>query len=473
MNINNSNYENLLNLSPVDGRYFDKVNNLREIFSEFGLIKRRVYVEIKWFLFLIKKINIVNLENESFNDINNLKINNSELLKLIKKLEDFSIEDAKKIKDIEKITNHDVKAVEYFLKELCQIDENEFIHFGLTSEDVNNLAYAIMIKDYIDKVFNPVLKKLLEKLKEISLKYKDSPILAKTHGQPATPTTFGKEIAYFLKRIFDSYKNVQNIEIYGKLNGATGNYASFYAAYPEIDWIKLSKEFIESFGIKQNLVTIQIEPHDYIGRILNEFSILNGILIDLCRDIWLYISNDYLKLKKIDTEVGSSTMPHKVNPIDFENGWGNFEFSQNIAQFLSRRLIVSLLQRDLTDSTLLRNLSLVFSHFHIGINSLLKGLNKIELNEEKTQTDLKENPEVLGEAIQTILRKNKIKNGYEIMKSFTRGKKVDYNLLREFISTLDINNKDKERLLNLTPDKYIGLSSKIVEIVIEEINKYL
>ncbi|MCX8058467.1 MAG: adenylosuccinate lyase [Spirochaetes bacterium] len=450
----------LFSLSPIDGRYREKVNNLREIFSEYGLIKRRIYVEIKWFLFLIENLKIEIKEKDKLN-------------KLISKIDNFSIEDARRIKEIEKITNHDVKAVEYFLKEICQIDENEFIHFCLTSEDINNLSYALMIKDYLREIFIKEIQIIIFKIKELSLKYKDSPMLSKTHGQPATPTTFGKEVSYFLKRIFDSTKNILSIDIYGKINGATGNFAAHFLAYPEIDWIEFTKRFLNSLGISQNIVTKQIEPHDFISRILNEFSILNGVLIDLCRDFWLYISNDYLKLKKVETEVGSSTMPHKVNPIDFENAWGNFEISQNIAQFLSRRLIVSLMQRDLTDSTLLRNLSLVFSYFNIGLSSLIKGLEKIELNEEKTKRDLMENPEVLSEAIQTIMRKNKIKNGYEILKGFTRGRKINFEVLNEFVKTLDINEADRNRLINLYPENYIGLSSSIVDKVVEEIDKNL
>lgn len=445
----------LFALSSSDGRYFRRVDNLREIFSEYGLIKKRVFVEIKWFLFITKKLNI--------------KINKDKAIKLEEKLNNFSIYDAKRIKEIEKTTNHDVKAVEYFLKEIYDENDSEFIHFGLTSEDVNNLSYALNLKEYIEKIFDENIKGLMNILKKLAFDYKDKPMLSRTHGQPATPTTFGKEISYYLKRIYDTYKRIKSIEICGKLNGATGNFASFYISYPEIDWIDLSKEFIESLGIKQNIVTIQIEPHDFIARILNEFSILDGILVDLAKDVWLYISYEYLKLKSVKTEVGSSTMPHKVNPIDFENGWGNFETSQSLCQFLSRRLIVSMMQRDLTDSTLLRNLSLCFSHFEIGLYSLIKGLEKIDLNEEKIISDLQNYPEVLAEAIQTILRKNMIKNGYEMLKEFTRGKKVNLEILRDFINKLDINPSDREKLINLTPENYTGLSAKIVEKVLKEV----
>ena len=447
--------ENLLSISPLDGRYIDSVKELRTITSEFGLIKYRVTVEIKWFIHLSNIAKIKELP----------KLNIKEYKYLADLVDNFDINDARRIKTIEKQTNHDVKAVEYFLKEkfkkIKKLDKySEFIHFACTSEDINNLSYALMIKD-ASSITKSSISLIEKKLKTLSNKYANDSMLSRTHGQNATPTTMGKEFANFYHRMKKVSLELERHTMTGKMNGAVGNYNAHHIAYPNLDWEKIAKTFIKSLGLDFNSHTTQVEPKDTIALLLSDFVKLNNILIDLSRDIWGYISLGYFSQKLKRGEVGSSTMPHKVNPIDFENAEGNFGMANANLTHISNTVTISRWQRDLTDSTIMRNVGSCFGYMMIALNSLSKGLNKLEINKLKLNSDLEDSWEVLTEAIQTIIRKNNIPNGYELMKDLSRGKKINQGDLEKFISNMDVPTEEKTRLLKLTPSSYIGYASKL------------
>lgn len=447
--------ENLLSISPLDGRYIDSVKELRTITSEFGLIKYRVTVEIKWFIHLSNITKIKELP----------KLNIKEYKYLADLVDNFDINDARRIKTIEKQTNHDVKAVEYFLKEkfkkIKKLDKySEFIHFACTSEDINNLSYALMIKN-ASSITKSSITLIEKKLKTLSNKYANDSMLSRTHGQNATPTTMGKEFANFYHRMKKVSLELERHTMTGKMNGAVGNYNAHHIAYPNLDWEKIAKTFIKSLGLDFNSHTTQVEPKDTIALLLSDFVKLNNILIDLSRDIWGYISLGYFSQKLKRGEVGSSTMPHKVNPIDFENAEGNFGMANANLTHISNTVTISRWQRDLTDSTIMRNVGSCFGYMMIALNSLSKGLNKLEINKLKLNSDLEDSWEVLTEAIQTIIRKNNIPNGYELMKDLSRGKKINQGDLEKFISNMDVPTEEKTRLLKLTPSSYIGYASKL------------
>ncbi|MCK4834435.1 MAG: adenylosuccinate lyase [Gammaproteobacteria bacterium] len=438
-------------ISPVDGRYGSKTAAFRDLFSEYGLIKHRVLVEVRWFQALA-----------SHGEIPEVPELDDAALKVLNGIADnFSVDDAERIKTIERTTNHDVKAVEYFLKEKIQGNpvleaSNEFLHFACTSEDINNLSHGLMLKAGRDDVLLPAMDEIIDTLTQQAQTYASQPMLSRTHGQTASPTTVGKELANVVYRLRKQRDQVANTQIYGKANGAVGNYNAHLSAYPEIDWPAFSQQFIESIGLQINPFTIQIEPHDYMAEMFDAISRFNTILIDLSRDIWAYISNAYFKQKTVAGEIGSSTMPHKVNPIDFENAEGNLGIANALLGHLSLKLPISRWQRDLTDSTVLRNLGVGFAHSLIAYQSLLKGLSKLEINADVIEADLDSSWEVLAEPIQTVMRRYGIENPYEKLKELTRGKEITQQAFQEFIKTLDMPEEARDNLLKLTPQNYIG-----------------
>ena len=441
-------------LSPLDGRYAAKADALRPIFSEYGLIKRRVQVEIEWLLALAAHPGLPELPSFA-----------APIQDALKKIaSDFSVEDAGRIKQIETTTNHDVKAVEYFIKEkigdtpeLAQA--KEFVHFACTSEDINNLSYALMLRDVRDSVLLPMLDKLIAKLRELSIANAALPMLSRTHGQTASPTTLGKELANVVARLQRQRTQLAAVEIPGKINGAVGNFNAHVIAYPDVDWRALSKRFVQSLGLQWNEYTTQIEPHDGIAELCDCARRINTILIDLARDVWGYISLGYFRQQLKAGEVGSSTMPHKVNPIDFENAEGNFGIANALFGHFSEKLPISRWQRDLTDSTVLRALGTAFGHTLVAFDALARGLNKLQVNEARLAADLDASWEVLAEAIQTVMRRHGLPEPYEQLKALTRGKGITRESLREFITHLDLPENSKQRLLELTPPGYIGLAS--------------
>ncbi|QCI17659.1 adenylosuccinate lyase [Buchnera aphidicola (Acyrthosiphon lactucae)] len=444
-------------ISPIDGRYSNLTVLLRNIFSEFSFLKYRLNIEIQW----LKKI----ISTSEILKINNIK--NKEILFLDNIFKEFNEQDANSIKNIEKVTNHDVKSLEYFLKKKISKCKNlllisEFVHFGCTSEDINNISYALMIKDARDQIILPLWEQIISTLKKIAYKYQKYPLLSLTHGQPATPSTMGKEIANFYYRMKRQVKILKKIEILGKINGSTGNYNAHLAAYPNINWHKISKEFITSFGIQWNPYTTQIEPHDYIAEFFSCISLFNTILIDFNRDMWGYISLNYFKQKSRDYEIGSSIMPHKINPIDFENSEGNLGLSNSLMNHMITKLPISRWQRDLSDSTVLRNLGVAISYSIIAYHSVLSGINKLEINESQLLKNLDENWSILSEPIQTVMRRYGIPNAYEKLKELTRGKKIDKKIIHVFISNLNIPEQEKKRLKNITPFNYIGRAIQMV-----------
>jgi len=450
----NSISKSLLSISPIDGRYSNKTSLLQNYFSEYALIKYRVYVEIKYFIELAKN------KIKPINEISENKLKDVE--KIIK---NFNVEDAERIKEIEKNINHDVKAVEYFIKEkfdkLGLKDYKEFIHFGLTSQDINNTALPLMVKDSLDKVIFPSYKAIIKEIHKKSTEMKDIAMVARTHGQPATPTTLGKEFMVFEERLLKQLEMLKNIPNNGKFGGASGNLNAHYISYPEIDWDSFSDKFLKSIGLIRSKPTTQIEHYDNMAAIFHNISRINTILIDLCRDVWHYISINYLIQKVNKKEVGSSAMPHKVNPIDFENAEGNLMFANSQFIFLSEKLPISRLQRDLTDSTVSRNIGVPFAHTKISIESLIKGLKKIDVNKEVISKDLDKNWAVVSEAIQTILRREKVQNPYEILKDLTRGNSdITKKSLTNFIKKLPINESVKKELLSITPSNYLGNARK-------------
>jgi len=438
-------------ISPVDGRYGSKTAAFRDLFSEFGLIKHRVLVEVRWFQALADNAMITEvpkLDSEALTILNNI-------------VDNFSLSDADRIKTIERTTNHDVKAVEYFLKEKIQGNavlesSTEFLHFACTSEDINNLSHGLMLKAGRDDVLLPAMDEIIDNLSKQAKEFAAQAMLSRTHGQTASPTTVGKELANVVYRLRIQRDHVANTEIVGKANGAVGNYNAHYSAYPEINWPEFSQNFIESIGLKINPFTIQIEPHDYMAEMFDAIARFNTILIDLSRDIWAYISNAYFKQKTVAGEIGSSTMPHKVNPIDFENAEGNLGIANALLNHLSSKLPISRWQRDLTDSTVLRNLGVGFSHSLIAYQSMMKGLNKLEINAAVIDADLDASWEVLAEPIQTVMRRYGIENPYEKLKELTRGKAITQQAFQDFILTLEIPEDARKNLLNLTPQNYIG-----------------
>jgi len=438
-------------ISPVDGRYGSKTAPLRELFSEYGLIKHRVLVEIRWFQALAADSGIS--EVAVLDDDANAVLNSI--------ADNFSLADATRVKTIERTTNHDVKAVEYFLKEKIQGNatleaSSEFLHFACTSEDINNLSHGLMLKAGRDHVLLPAMDEVISILTRQALEFAEQPMLSRTHGQTASPTTVGKELANVVYRLRKQRDLVANTEIYGKANGAVGNYNAHISAYPEVDWPAFSQQFIESLGLKINPYTIQIEPHDYMAEMFDAISRFNTILIDLSRDIWSYISNAYFKQKTVAGEIGSSTMPHKVNPIDFENAEGNLGIANALFNHLSLKLPISRWQRDLTDSTVLRNLGVGFAHSLISYQSLIRGLNKLEINATVINADLEASWEVLAEPVQTVMRRYGIENPYEKLKELTRGKAITQQAFHEFIRSLELPEEARDNLLKLTPHNYIG-----------------
>ncbi len=438
-------------ISPIDGRYQNKTDALRPIFSEYGLFRFRVQVEIEWLKALAKHSGIKEIAPFSRNSIAILdKIKNN-----------FSVADAEKIKKIEKTTNHDVKAVEYFIRDKIKIhralkNASQFIHFACTSEDINNLSHALMLKEARDAVLLPKLDKTISVLKTLAKKHAATPMLSRTHGQTASPTTLGKEIGVYVHRLQRQRKQLAKIELLGKMNGAVGNFNAHLSAYPKVNWMTLSKQFVTGLGLDWNPHTTQIESHDYMAEYFHVVSRANTILIDLSRDIWSYISLGYFKLKLKKGEIGSSTMPHKVNPIDFENAEGNLGLANGIFEHLSQKLPISRWQRDLTDSTVLRNMGVGVAHTLIALDSCLKGLSKLDINAHALNQDLEQAWEVLAEPIQTVMRRYGIDDAYEQLKALTRGQEINQETLRNFIETLDIPNDAKKKLQQLTPQNYIG-----------------
>jgi adenylosuccinate lyase len=451
-------HANLKALSPIDGRYENKVSALRNIFSEYGLIRHRVLIEIRWLQWLA--------DEPGIEEIKSLPSASKNFLNRI--INEFSINDAEHVKEIEETTNHDVKAVEYYIAEKISSNTDianvrDFIHFGCTSEDINNLAYGLMLHSARDEVLLPQMEKVLAELRTIANKYADLPMLSRTHGQIASPTTLGKEIKNFIVRLARASNQFTNVVIRGKFNGAVGNFNAHVTAYPEIDWPNMSQRFIESLGLHSNLYTTQIEPHDWTAEYAHALIRFNIILLDLCRDIWGYISLGYFRQRVNKGEVGSSTMPHKVNPIDFENAEGNLGLSTAMLNHFANKLPISRWQRDLTDSTVQRNFGVAIAHLLLAIHSCLKGLGKLQANPEVIKKDVDQSWEVLGEAIQTVMRRYGISEPYEKLKVLTRGKSVTKELLHEFVKSLDIPDNAKQQLLSLTPATYTGLANSLTK----------
>ncbi len=445
-------------ISPLDGRYHDKLQALRPIFSEYGLIRFRVIVEIRWLQILAEHANLPELPKISTHGINTLN----------DIIENFSEQDAARIKHIESGINHDVKAIEYFIKERIAGNKElgqmvEFIHFGCTSEDINNLSYGLMLHTAKQQCLLPMLAELINELQHFAQQYAALPMLARTHGQPATPTTVGKEIANFIARLKRQIEQLVATPILGKLNGASGNYNALSCAYPHVDWQIVSKNFINELGLTWNPYTTQIEPHDYIAEFFGILSRINTILIDFNRDMWGYIALNYFKQKAYSHEVGSSVMPHKVNPIDFENAEGNLGIANALLEHMAHKLPISRWQRDLSDSTVLRNIGVAIGHSILAYQSSIRGLQKTAPNEEVIRQDLNNHWEVLAEPVQTIMRRFGIEQPYEKLKALTRGQAVTEALLHQFINEQNLPDEIKQQLLNLTPENYIGLAADLAK----------
>ncbi|MCL1073259.1 adenylosuccinate lyase [Shewanella dokdonensis] len=445
-------------ISPVDGRYGNKTTELRGIFSEYGLSKYRVQVEINWLKLL-----------SSCPDIEEVPPFSEQALALLDNIRDnFSVDDAQRVKTIEATTNHDVKAVEYFIKE--KIADNaelkavsEFVHFACTSEDINNLSHGLMLTEARANVLLPYCRKIVDAVKALAKAYKTVPLMSRTHGQPASPSTLGKEMANVAVRLERQIKQIEAVEIMGKINGAVGNYNAHLSAYPEVDWHTMSQRFVTSLGLNWNPYTTQIEPHDYIAELFDAVARFNTVLIDFDRDIWGYVALGHFKQRTIAGEIGSSTMPHKVNPIDFENSEGNLGIANALMQHLAAKLPVSRWQRDLTDSTVLRNLGVGFAHSLIAYQATLKGISKLEVNEAHLRDELDHNWEVLAEPVQTVMRRYGIEKPYEKLKELTRGKRIDAAQIAAFIDNLALPEEVKAELKKLTPATYIGRAEAFVD----------
>lgn len=444
---------NLYNISPVDGRYREMTEEVRNCFSEYYLIKNRVIVELEW----LKKLATL---KEFYIDKNDLKI-------LDQIGEEFDLKEATRVKEIEATTKHDVKAVEYYLDEKFKeknIDKyNHLIHFACTSEDINNLAYGIMEKQLLEEIYIPNMNKLIEAIKSKANEYYNIPMLSHTHGQSATPTTVGKEWIIYVYRLNKILDKIKTEKIAGKFNGTVGNFNAHVISYPNIDWIQVSKEFVESFGLECNLFTTQIESHDNISIIFSEIKLLNNIMLDFDNDMWMYISRNYFIQENVKGEVGSSVMPHKINPINFENSMANIKIANGILTSFIDNLQICRMQRDLSDSSILRNIGVAMAHTIIAIKQTIKGIGKVKANDEFLKEELNNTPEILAEAVQTILRKNGYKNAYEILKNMTRGRNITIQEMRDFIQKLEIDETDKNVLLNLKPQDYLGLAEELVK----------
>lgn len=449
--------DTLTAISPLDGRYANKCAELTDVFSEFGLIKRRVRVECAWLEALCDAGEIAECP----------ALSPGERAALQAIAADFSLADARRVKEIEKTTNHDVKAVEYFLKEKVRdtslASRSEFIHFACTSEDINNMAHALMLRDG-QVVLRAAMDEVAAKIAADAAAYAAVPMLAHTHGQPASPTTVGKEFAVVSARLKRQAAEIDRLVMPAKMNGAVGNYNAHLSAYPEVDWEKLARGVIEGLGLRQNRLTTQIESHDGIAELFDAIQRWNSVLLDFDRDIWMYVSMGYFKQRTVKGEIGSSTMPHKVNPIDFENSEGNLGLANAILGFMARKLPISRLQRDLTDSTTLRNMGVGFGYTLIAVRSTLKGLGKLELNADKLAEDLDHNWEVLAEPIQTVMRKVGMDHPYERLKELTRGRRVTAEIMRDFVEALPLPAEDKARLMALTPATYVGLAAKLAHL---------
>ena len=446
-------------LSPLDGRYGSKTSELKEFFSEYALVKYRVRVEIKWLIALCRESAIPQARA--------LSASEEEFLESI--ASKFDCAEAQKIKDIERTTNHDVKAVEYYLKNQLAGTEleclSEFIHFACTSEDINNISHALMLKEGRDFMLG-YQQKIIEEIKDFSRDFQAQPLLCRTHGQTASPSTMGKELAVFANRLQRQVNSIKEVALLGKMNGAVGNYNAHLSAYPDLDWVEFSRKVIEDdLGLRQNNFTIQIEPHDYMAELFDANARYNTILLDLDRDLWTYISMGYFGQKTIAGEIGSSTMPHKVNPIDFENSEGNLGLANAIYGHLATKLPVSRLQRDLTDSTVLRNMGVGFGYSLIAFQSTLKGFSKLKLNAANLDKDLDNAWEVLAEPIQTVMRTHGIEKPYEKLKELTRGQKITQEIMQQFVSKLEIPADDKQRLVDMTPGSYIGNAEAVVDLL--------
>lgn len=445
----------LSNISPLDGRYANSIAELSKYFSESALMGYRLKVEIEY---------LIALSNEkSINDLPPFSKDEQERLRKI--YQNFNLVGAEKVKEIEATTNHDVKAIEYYIQGKVKKSLHPWIHFALTSEDVNNLSYSLMWQDGLKQVYQSSLQLVNKKLKKLARKYKEASMLALTHGQPATPTTFGKELAVFCSRLDRQIGQIKSHILLGKFSGATGTWSAHVAAYPNVNWRRFASKFIKSLGLKPNLITTQIESHDSLAESFHQVVRINSILTDLCRDMWSYISRGILVQKKVAGEVGSSTMPHKINPIQFENAEGNLGIANGLLNHLATKLPISRMQRDLTDSTTLRNQGVALGHSYLALQNILKGLSRITINKVQMSAELNNHWEVLGEAIQTILRKSGKQDAYEQLKSLTQGQSINAESMAEFVSGLKISDEDKQTLLELTPELYTGLSSKLVDLI--------
>ena len=448
-------YNQLSALSPLDGRYGNSVKDLAAYFSEAALMRYRLYVEIEYLIALSYEKQIKDLPVFSKN----------EQARLRRTYQDFNSAGAKKIKDIETTTNHDVKAIEYYIRGKIKKSLHPWIHFALTSEDVNNLAYSLMWQHGLKHIYLVKLQLVFKELRKMAKKHKAAPMLSFTHGQPATPTTFGKEMAVFCSRLNQQINQLKTHKLLGKFSGATGTWSAHLSAYPKVNWIRFSSRFIKALGLKPNLLTTQIESHDSTAESYQQVVRVNTILTDLCKDMWFYISRGIIGQKKVVGEVGSSTMPHKINPIQFENAEGNFGISNSLLNHLAMKLPISRMQRDLTDSTTLRNQGVALGHSYLAVQNIIKGLSRITINKMQMSTELNTHWEVVAEAVQTVLRKAGQQNAYEQLKTLTRGEAINAEIMAEFVSGLNIPDNDKETLLTLTPASYIGLAPKLVDMI--------
>ena len=448
-------YNQLSALSPLDGRYGNSVKDLGPYFSEAALMRYRLYVEIEYLIALSYEKQIKDLPVFSKN----------EQARLRRTYQGFNLSAAKKIKDIETTTNHDVKAIEYYIRGKIKKSLHPWIHFALTSEDVNNLAYSLMWQHGLKHIYLVKLQLVFKELRKMAKKHKAAPMLSFTHGQPATPTTFGKEMAVFCSRLNQQINQLKTHKLLGKFSGATGTWSAHLSAYPKVNWIRFSSRFIKALGLEPNLLTTQIESHDSTAESYQQVVRVNTILTDLCKDMWFYISRGIIGQKKVVGEVGSSTMPHKINPIQFENAEGNLGISNSLLNHLAVKLPISRMQRDLTDSTTLRNQGVALGHSYLAVQNIIKGLSRITINKLQMSAELNTHWEVVAEAVQTVLRKAGQQNAYEQLKTLTRGEAINAEIMAEFVSGLNIPDNDKETLLTLTPASYIGLAPKLVDMI--------
>jgi len=448
-------YNQLSALSPLDGRYGNSVKDLAAYFSEAALMRYRLYVEIEYLIALSYEKQIKDLPVFSKN----------EQARLRRTYQDFNSAGAKKIKDIETTTNHDVKAIEYYIRGKIKKSLHPWIHFALTSEDVNNLAYSLMWQHGLKHIYLVKLQLVFKELRKMAKKHKAAPMLSFTHGQPATPTTFGKEMAVFCSRLNQQINQLKTHKLLGKFSGATGTWSAHLSAYPKVNWIRFSSRFIKVLGLEPNLLTTQIESHDSNAESYQQVVRVNTILTDLCKDLWFYISRGIIGQKKVIGEVGSSTMPHKINPIQFENAEGNLGIANSLLNHLAVKLPISRMQRDLTDSTTLRNQGVALGHSYLAVQNIIKGLSRITINKLQMSAELNTHWEVVAEAVQTVLRKAGQQNAYEQLKTLTRGEAINAEIMAEFVSGLNIPDNDKETLLTLTPASYIGLAPKLVDMI--------